>query len=371
MFGGTVEFHPTQRHILWGSADINTSKRSPSPPLRTLIQVKTEKPYILLVEDDPDQSQLLELGLGQQGFRVAAVRDARSALHRLALEAFDAVVSDLGLPGMRGDELLRLIRNVDQSLPFIMLTGENNVPTAVQSVRDGADEYLMKPASVATVVQHILSAMDRRVRTNAEERRLRDADKAQIKAFLTGVQALVNSLETKDQYTRDHSKKVAQIALMMAKELPGMSKDQLREIRIGAWLHDIGKIGIPLTILHKNGPLDAEEWEEVKKHTIYGARILEPLSKHYPEVQRIVRHEHERWDGKGYPDGIAGTEIPLGARLIMIADTYDAICSNRPYRAALTRDDALKVIREGAGTQFDPGLVPVFEKTYQEFPCAT
>ena len=345
---------------------------SGSPPAdESLIQVKTDNPYVLVVEDDPDQSALLERGLGQRGFRVTSVRDARSALHRLTLERFDAVVSDLGLPGMRGDELLRLIRNVDKLLPFIMLTGENDVTTAVKSVREGADEYLMKPASVASVIQHILSAMDRRMQSNDAERRLRDADLAELKAFLTGVQALVNSLETKDQYTRDHSKKVAQIALMMAKEIPGMNNDQLREIRIGAWLHDIGKIGIPLTILHKDGPLDAAEWEEVKKHTIYGARILEPLSKHYPEVQRIVRHEHERWDGKGYPDGISGADIPLGSRLIMIADTYDAICSTRPYRAAMTREDALKVIQEGSGTQFDPSLVPVFEKTYREFPCAT
>jgi putative nucleotidyltransferase with HDIG domain len=309
------------------------------------------------------------VGLGREGFRVTAVRDARSALHRMTLERFDAVVSDLNLPGMNGDELLRLIRNVNQALPFIMLTGENDVPTAVQSVRDGADEYLMKPASVSSVIQHIMSAMDRRSKSNEDERKLRDADLAQLKAFLTGVQALVNSLETKDQYTRDHSKKVAMIALMMAKKLPGMDNRQLREIRIGSWLHDIGKIGIPLTILHKDGPLDNEEWDEVKKHTIYGARILEPLSKHYPEVQRIVRHEHERWDGKGYPDGISGADIPLGSRLIMIADTYDAICSNRPYRDALPREAALEVIQKGAGSQFDPGLVPVFEETYHEFPC--
>lgn len=336
-----------------------------------MIQVKTDNPYVLVVEDDPDQSALLERGLSQRGYRVTAVHDARSALHRLTLEQFDAVVSDLGLPGMRGDELLRLIRNVDQQLPFIMLTGENDVTTAVKSVHDGADEYLMKPASVASVIQHIQSAMDRRAQSNQKERRLRDASLAELKAFLTGIQALVNSLETKDQYTRDHSKKVAHIALMMAKHIPGMNNDRLREIRIGAWLHDIGKIGIPLTILHKNGPLNTEEWEEVKKHTIYGARILEPLSKHYPEVQRIVRHEHERWDGKGYPDGISGEDIPLGSRLIMIADTYDAICSTRPYRAAMTREDALNVIQEGSGTQFDPSLVPVFEKTYHEFPCAT
>jgi putative nucleotidyltransferase with HDIG domain len=334
-----------------------------------VIQKSTQNPYVLVVEDDPDQSRLLEVGLAQQGFRITAVRDARSALHRLTLERFDVVVSDLNLPGMNGDELLRLIRNVDKELPFIMLTGENDVDVAVRSVHEGADEYLMKPASVGKVVQHILSAMDRRRRRADKDRRLRDADMAQLKAFMSGVQALVNSLETKDEYTRNHSKKVAQVALMMAQRLPGMDKRQLREIRVGSWLHDIGKIGIPLTILHKEGKLNDEEWEEIKKHTIYGARILEPLAKHYPHVQAIVRHEHERWDGGGYPDGLAGNDIPLGSRLIMIADTYDAICSTRPYRKAKPREFALKVIQEGAGTQFDPSLVPVFEETYHEFPC--
>ena len=345
----------------------NTPRRRPISV--HVIQKNSDHPYVLVVEDDPDQCRLLEVGLAQQGYRVTAVRDARSAIARLALEQFDVVVSDLNLPGIHGDELLRMIRSMDEDLPFIMLTGENDVDIAVRAVRDGADEYLMKPASVSKVVQHILSAMDRRRRKAAKNRKLRDADMAQLKAFMSGVQALVNSLETKDEYTRNHSKKVAQIALMMAQRLPGMDKRQLREIRVGAWLHDIGKIGIPLTILHKEGKLDADEWEEVKKHTIYGARILEPLAKHYPHVQAIVRHEHERWDGGGYPDGLAGTDFPLGSRLIMIADTYDAICSTRPYRKAKPRDFALKVIQEGAGTQFDPSLVPVFEETYHEFPC--
>ena len=326
---------------------------------------------VLVVEDDPDQCALLEAGLSQQGYRVSAVHDARTALHRLSLESFDIVVSDLGLPGMRGDELLRHIRNVDPHLPFLMLTGENDVKTAVQAVRDGADEYLMKPASVANVTKHISSAMMRRHKTIKNEQKLKNADMAEVRAFLTGVQALVNSLETKDKYTRDHSKKVAAFAVMMARKVPGISKQQLREIRIGALLHDIGKIGIPLEILHKRGKLNDEEWQKIKLHTIYGAKILEPLSKNYPEVQRIVKHEHERWDGKGYPDGLAGNDIPLGSRLIMIADTYDAICSNRPYRKALSSEKALEIIQKGAGTQFDPNLLPIFESTYKDFPCAT
>ena len=323
---------------------------------------------VLLVEDDPDQAEMLSVALGRDGYRVAAVRDARGALLRLTLEQFDAVICDVGLPGMRGDELLRHVRTWDNRLPFLMLTGETDVPTAVRAVQDGADEYLLKPATPNMVEKGLRHAIAQRARHTEQQRVVAAASLAETKAFLAGVQALVNSLESKDQYTKNHSKKVAACAVLMAKALPGMTKPQLREIRLGALLHDIGKIAVPEHILHKNGPLTPEEWVVIKQHPLHSARIVEPLARALPEVQRIVRHEHERWDGKGYPDGIAGTDIPLGSRLIMIADTYDAVCSRRAYRDAQPREIALEVMREGAGTQFDPGLVPVFEQTYREFP---
>jgi cyclic di-GMP phosphodiesterase len=333
-----------------------------------VIQKIPEKPAVLLVEDDLDQAELVQRGLQQSGFRVAAVRDARSALHRMALDNFKVIVSDLSLPGMNGDELLRHIRLMSPGMPFLMLTGSRDVATAVQSMHDGADEYLLKPVTPSTLSGKVLAAIERRGAYEAEAKRNRGADMATLIAFLRGVRSMVNALETKDQYTRDHSKKVAQASVMMARHVPGMGKQEIREIRIGALLHDIGKIGIPLTILHKEGKLDDEEWLEIKRHPEYGARILEPLGRYYPEVLAIVRHEHERWDGRGYPDGIAGTEIPLGSRLIMIADTYDAVCSTRPYRKALPKSAALEIIREGAGTQFDPELVSVFEQVLPELP---
>lgn len=323
---------------------------------------------ILLVEDDPDLSELLSVALGRAGYRVTAVRDARSALQRLALQRFDAVICDIGLPGMRGDELLRHVRNWDKALPFLMLTGETDVPTAVRAVQDGADEYLLKPATPSTVIQGLTVAIESRRKQTERDRAVAAASTAEVKAFLSGVQALVNSLESKDEYTKNHSKKVAHCAVIMANAVPGMTKDALREIRIGALLHDIGKIAVPEQILHKNGPLDEDEWAVIKEHPVHSARIVEPLARAMPEVQRIVRHEHERWDGKGYPDGIAGTDIPLGARLVMIADTYDAICSRRAYRDAQGPEIALKVMKEGAGTQFDPELVPIFEQVYKDFP---
>lgn len=333
-----------------------------------MIHKTPANPSVLLVEDDLEQAELVERGLERSGFRVASVRDAREALHRMALEDFVAIVSDLSLPGMNGDELLRHIRQMEPSMPFLMLTGSQDVQTAVQSMHDGADEYLLKPVTPQTLSTKLLAAIERRARQIAEEKSTLDANLGKLITFLRSVKSMVNALETKDQYTRDHSKKVAQCAVMMARHVPGMTRRGIREIRIGALLHDIGKIGVPLTILHKNGPLDDEEWAEVKRHPEYGVRILEPLSREYPEVLAIVRHEHERWDGRGYPDGIGGTDIPLGARLIMIADTYDAVCSTRPYRKAMSKEAALEIIQEGSGGQFDPSLVPVFEKVLPELP---
>ena len=323
---------------------------------------------ILVVEDDPDHLRYARTALSHDGFAVTAVGDARHAVRHLHLSDFDAVIADLRMPGMDGAELLRYTRLYRAETAFVMLTGHNDVSTAVESIRRGADEYLVKPVPPKVLSQSLLAAIERRTALHSSQLREKEADFASEASFLRGVQALVVSLETKDQYTRDHSKKVAGIALTMARRIPEITRRQLREIRLGALLHDIGKIGVPLTILHKQGPLTDEEWAVVRQHPEFGSRILEPVARFAPEVQRIVRHEHERWDGRGYPDQLAGEDIPLGSRLIMVADTYDAICSTRPYRKALSKNAAMKVIADGAGTQFDPSLVPVFAEVLDDLP---
>ena len=323
---------------------------------------------ILIVEDDPDQTNLLLYGLTREGFQVAAAENARAALERLKIERCDVIVSDLNLTGgMRGDEFLRHARQQYPNVAFVMLTGEKDVPTAVQAMQDGADEYLLKPSTIAAVADSVVAAQRKSNRRQDQQRRARLAEHGEFMGHFTTIRTLVNTLETKDVYTRDHSKKVALCTMIMARSM-GMDRPRMRELRIGALLHDIGKIGVPLTILHKEGSLNADEWEVIKKHTTDGAHIVAPLAKFMPEVQRIVRHEHERWDGKGYPDGIAGLDIPLGSRLIMLADTYDAVCSNRSYRKAQTPEAVLDIVRKGAGSQFDPQLVPIFEATYRLFP---
>jgi len=333
-----------------------------------LTSTSAQSPCVLLVEDDVEQLNFARLALEREGFQVTGVGDAHAAVKQLHAQDFDVVVSDLRLPGMSGVQFLRYVRLYRSDLPFVMLTGMNDVPTAVSSMRDGADEYLLKPVDPVTLRERLRTAIVQRAEKAAAGRQARQAETAGLIGFLRGVHALINSLEMKDQYTRDHSKKVAGVSMTMARELGGLGRKEIREIRVGALLHDVGKIGVPQAILHKNGPLTDAEWDLVKQHPLFGARILQPLAKNHPEVQKIVRHEHERWDGRGYPDGIAGEAIPLGARLIMIADTYDAICSTRPYRKALSKDHALQVMREGSGTQFDPALVPVFERVLAVLP---
>lgn len=322
---------------------------------------------VLIVEDDLDQGRLTHHGLHKEGFITSIVENAAAALQRLRLEIFDAVLCDLNMPGMRGDEFLRKLRNEHPSVAFVMYTGETqDVASAVNAFRSGVDDYLTKPMSMKELAKALIGAVHNRRRELYLERQLRIARHGQLEAVYRTQRALVRAMETKDLYTRHHSTKVAYYTVLMAREM-GLDRPRMRTFKVAALLHDIGKIAVPLSILHKEGRLDDDEWEIIKKHTVDGAHIVEPLKKFLPEVVAIVRHEHERWDGKGYPDGIAGLDIPLGSRLIMIADTYDAICSNRAYRKAQSPEYAAEVIRAGAGTQFDPDLVPIFESTYRQF----
>ncbi|MCH2112138.1 MAG: HD domain-containing protein, partial [Planctomycetes bacterium] len=245
-----------------------------------------------------------------------------------------------------------------------MLTGHDDVQKAVRTMRAGADEYLVKPVPTPELTTKILDSIEHRANVADIARREREP----ILNIYRGVASLVTSLEEKDAYTKNHSRKVERVSSMIAQALPDITRRQMQEIRFGARLHDVGKIAVPLTILHKEGPLDDEEWEVIKHHPVAGGRIVKHISRDFPEVWRIVRYEHERWDGKGYTEGLAGEQIPLGSRLVMIADTYDAVCSDRSYRKALSKDEATRIIRDGAGGQFDPGLVPLFEKVVHDLP---
>lgn len=328
---------------------------------------ETPRLHVLIVEDDPDQARILRIGLHQHGFITAVAENASAALLRLKQEIFDVVLSDLNLPGMRGDEFLRRLRAEHPAVAFVMYTGETRDVDAVRnSYRAGVDDYLTKPMQIKELAKALVGAVYSRLNELETARMLNVARHGQLEAVYRTQRALVRAMETKDMYTRHHSAKVARSTNLMARAM-GLDRPRMRTFKVAAMLHDIGKIGVPLTVLHKEGALDDAEWVIIKKHTVDGAHIVEPLRKYLPEVVDIVRHEHERWDGGGYPDGIAGADIPLASRLIMIADTFDAVCSDRAYRKAQSREVAAEIIRAGAGSQFDPDLLPVFEACYRYF----
>jgi putative two-component system response regulator len=308
---------------------------------------------VLVVEDDEDQLLLTAAQLQKLGFEVSACIDGESAKDILEREKFHAIVCDFGLPGDSGGDILVHVRRHHSDLAFVMLTGHDDVARAVESMRNGADEYLLKPVPPRELATKILDAIEK------HEQASRAAKKSEFERMVQGMSGMVLSLEVKDRYTLHHSRKVERLAIAIAEQLPDLSDQAKMYIRIGARLHDVGKIATPLTILHKEGPLNDEEWKVIKEHPLHGERITKYLPR---EVRKIVRFEHERWDGKGYTEGLAEEQIPLGSRLVMIADTYDAICSDRPYRDAMSMDEAVRIIRDGSGTQFDPNLVPVFEK---------
>ncbi|MDP6942409.1 MAG: response regulator [Planctomycetota bacterium] len=319
---------------------------------------------ILVVEDDEEQLLLNAALLQNAGFETTAVTNAKDAVEMLTRDEFQGIVCDLGLPGMSGAELLRFVRLQHKNLAFLMLTGHDEVNTAVQTMQDGADEYLLKPISPMELSTKLLSA----IATRRDQSEVAKREREPLMNIFRGVNSLVAGLEEKDTYTKNHSKKVATASTRMAQELPGITRQEILEIRYGALLHDVGKIAVPLTILHKTSKLTDEEWEVIKHHPIAGGRIVKPLCRDFPEVHRIVRYEHERWDGNGYTEGLAEEKIPLGSRLVMIADAFDAICSRRSYSEPQSKDEALRIIKDGAGSQFDPGLVPIFEKVLDDLP---
>ena len=188
----------------------------------------------------------------------------------------------------------------------------------------------------------------------------RDEMIGRLKASLLGTaEALANALEAKDNYTADHASEVADLAVAVGREL-GLGEEDLEDLRYGAIFHDIGKIAIPDAILHKPGPLDPEEREVMMRHPEIGAQIVAPIPFLSDEVKRMVRHDHERYDGGGYPDGLAGEEIPLGARIILVVDSFHAMVSDRPYRKAMSKPEALAEIARNMGTQFDPVIAGAF-----------
>ncbi len=322
------------------------------------------RPRILLVDDDKfDRTFIIDL-LAPKNFFIEEAVDGNEALALLSENKYDLLLSDIYMPGITGIEMIQKIREVDANLQIILFTGYADLATAIEAVKLGVYDYIVKPFDPEALIWRVDKAleksrqisMDLDARIDLEDRVNAQSERIRL-IFYEAVQTLVNAIEAKDQYTKGHSIRVTQYAMWYAKhsEIPF---EEASDIQLAARLHDIGKLGIADAILNKSGTLTDEEYSIIKSHPETSYKILKPIMS--DSILKTIRYHHERWDGKGYPDGLAGDLIPVGARIVCLADSFDAMTSFRSYKKAMTLDKAIEEIERCAGTQFDPNIVPGF-----------
>jgi len=327
---------------------------------------------VLIVDDEPALRRMLAVMLSQSGIFCKAVAGATEALQVLKNERLNAVISDLRMPGVSGMELLAEVRRDYPELAFLMATGVDDVRIAVQAMKEGADDYLVKPFHLDLVLASLERAFQKKrmqqelenYRRHLEEmiakrtQQLAHAMKQLEVSYSATLEALGSAIDLRDATTSGHSRRVCWYSVKMATMLGGLDSG-MRTIAMGAWLHDIGKLAIPDGILLKPGPLTPEERATMERHVQIGYDLIKDIP-FLAEAAEIVLGHHERSDGHGYPRGLRNEEIPFGARIFAVADTVDAITSDRPYRAALPFQAAREAIEKGAGTQYDAQVARVF-----------
>jgi putative two-component system response regulator len=326
-------------------------------------------PRCLVVDDEPRLRQVLMRLMEGEGFVCLEASSGAEALDVLRRTSVTLVLSDLRMPHMDGIELLRQIRARYPDTAVVLITAVADVDVAVSCLGMGAADYLMKPFNLDEVRARVAQALDKRrllIENRGYQERLEERVQAQGRRleelFLASMQAFAEALEVKDRYTRGHSIRVSQYSCAIAHAM-GLPADVVRQIEIGGHVHDIGKIGVRESVLNKPGPLTDEEYEHIMTHPMVGWRILSPILGDAPLALNIVRSHHERYDGRGIPDGLAGTTIPLEARIAAVADAFDAMTSGRAYRRGgrLGFEDAVAEMQRCNGTQFDPGVLTAFE----------
>ncbi len=312
---------------------------------------------ILIVEDNDVLRQGLEALLQAEGYIVLTAAQGNEALQQMRSVAPDLILSDISMPEMDGYAFFEQVRLRPDwvSIPFIFLTARRGREDIFAGKKLGAEDYLVKPVTRQELTTTIRSRLER-------SHQLLLAQLQQ--AYSSTLIMLANAIELRDQYTRGHVERVRNHAQLLGAQI-GLTPSQMEQIFYGSLLHDIGKIHIPESVLKKTGPLSEDEWIEMKKHPVIGEEMVKDIPYLKPSIP-VIRSHHERWDGKGYPDGLAGEEIPLVARIVTIADSLDAMCSTRPYQAALSADQAYEEILRGSGTKYDPNIVRSFQLIWNE-----
>lgn len=334
---------------------------------------------VLVVDDDAAVRELLAEGLQEFGFETVTAGDIGQAFRIASSQPLQLVLSDIDMPGGDGIQLLRQIKDHMPDLDVIMVTGAVDADTAVQAIRQGASDYVTKPFNldeVQIVVERVLEKRQLIIENEAHQEHLEELvcqrtrelveknhEVENLYTELEGtyestLQALVTALDLRDNETHGHSYRVVEYAVVVAERM-GVVEPDMTWLRRGSILHDVGKIGVPDAILRKPGKLTAEEWVEMRRHPEMGYDMLKHISFLQPALSLVLHHQ-ERFDGTGYPHGLKGYEIPLGARIFSVVDTFDAMTSDRPYRAAMSMAQVRAELIRCRGTQFDPDVVDAF-----------
>jgi putative two-component system response regulator len=334
---------------------------------------------ILIVDDEELLCRLLAQRLTSEGYSCVTANNGREALSRFYKDTFSLIISDIKMPEMDGIELLKRVRDLNPKMMVIMVTGFPEIDMAVEAMRLGAYDFLIKPADLDLILLSVKKALEKKgleeeleayhknLERLVEERtaKLQHAYRVLKKAHLDSVKVLAEAIDAKDPYTRGHSDRVTRMSLGIATHL-GFSEDRLESLEYGALLHDIGKIGIKDEVLQKPGVLNPGEIQYIREHPLIGVKIVEGMDFFKDKIP-MIRCHHEYFDGSGYPDGLIGEAIPLEARIIAVPDAFDAMTSLRPHRRAMPLEEVLRELQKGRAKQFDPKILAIFlrEKIYK------
>ena len=331
--------------------------------MRKYLQETVTKPYkIMAVDDDQGILDSLKVVLKRNGYNLTCYENPLDAIEALKAEHFDLLLLDFIMDELHGDQVVAEIRKFDLNLYILLLTGHKDLAPPLETLKqldiqgyceksDNLDQLLLLIESALKSVDqmHIISDIN-------EE--LKDKNDELEKAYLDTIGILRQTVEAKDPYTRGHSDRVSEYSVLIGTKM-GLDENTIHTLKIGGLFHDIGKIGIPDSILLKESKLDNEEYSQIKNHPSIGAHILGDVDM-FKDIMPMVLHHHERYDGRGYPSQLEGENIPLIARIAAIADTFDAMTSKRSYRDALPLDVVIAEIEKCSGTQFDPKIAPIF-----------
>jgi len=334
---------------------------------------------ILIVDDEEVISNLLAQRLRKEGYLCETASNGKEGLKLFYRKTYSLIISDIKMPEMNGIELLKRVKSIHPKMKFIILTAYPEIEMAVEAIRLGACDFILKPADLDLVVFSVNKALENkrledeienyhiRLEELVEERtnKLQKAYQYLKRSHKDSVKVLIEAIDAKDPYTRGHSDRVMRMSVKIAKKM-GFSEERLETIEYGALLHDIGKIGIRDEILQKQGALNPEEYQIIKDHPLIGVKIVEGVDFFKDKIP-MIRNHHEHYDGMGYPDGLVGDAIPIEARIIMVPDAFDAMTSVRPHRGRMILEDVLSELERCKGKQFDPEIVEIFlkEKIYK------